>query len=98
MGEFTADSRFPNLPGCRRRRRQGQREQKEDEGGGGGGGVCVTPIAFIVIKGGEISFHGIKQGEAQEGLFEHLPDLTEKILAKVHEAKAKGKQAEPEAG
>jgi uncharacterized spore protein YtfJ len=77
---------------------KGSGKQKEDEGGGGGGGVCITPIAFIVIKGGEISFHGVKQGEAQEGLFEHLPDLTGKILAKVHEAKAKGKQAEPEAG
>jgi len=77
---------------------KGSGKQKEEEGGGGGGGVCITPVAFIVIKGGEISFHGVKQCEAQEGLFEHLPDLTGKILAKVHEAKAKAKQAEPEAG
>jgi uncharacterized spore protein YtfJ len=77
---------------------QGKDNQKEGEGGGGGGGVMITPIAFIVIKGEEISFHGIKRGGAMDGLFEHLPDLTEKILAKCHTGEVKGKEAEPEAG
>lgn len=58
----------------------------------------ITPIAFIVIKGGEISFHGIKRRGALDGFFEHLPDLTEKILAKTREAEVKGKKAEAEAG
>jgi uncharacterized spore protein YtfJ len=77
---------------------QGKDNQKEGEGGGGGGGVMITPIAFIVIKGDEISFHGIKRGGAMDGLFEHLPGLTEKILAKTRETEVKGKNAEPEAG
>ena len=77
---------------------KGTDNKKEGEGGGGGGGVMVTPIAFIVIKGGEISFHGIKRGGALDGFFEHLPDLTEKILAKTRETEVKGKNAEPEAG
>lgn len=76
---------------------KGTDNKKEGEGGGGGGGVMVTPVAFIVIKGGEISFHGIKRGGALDGLFEHLPEITEKILAKTQEAEVQGKQAEPEA-
>jgi uncharacterized spore protein YtfJ len=77
---------------------KGTDNKKEGEGGGGGGGVMVTPIAFIAIKGGEISFHGIKRGGALDALFEHLPEITEKILAKSQEAKVQGKKAEPEAG
>ncbi|MFA5111999.1 MAG: spore germination protein GerW family protein [Desulfobaccales bacterium] len=65
---------------------KGTDNKKEGEGGGGGGGVMVTPIAFIVIKGGDISFHGIKRGGTLDGLFEHLPEITEKILAKTKEA------------
>jgi len=53
-------------------------------------GLLSTAIAFIVVKGEEISFHGIKRGGALDGLFEHLPDLTEKILAKCPEAEVKG--------
>jgi uncharacterized spore protein YtfJ len=71
---------------------KGSENQKAGEGGGGGGGVVITPIAFIVIKGGEISFHGIKRGGALDGFFENLPDLTEKILAKVKEAEVKGSE------
>lgn len=77
---------------------KGTDNKKEGEGGGGGGGVMITPIAFIVIKGDEISFHGIKRGGSLDGFFEHLPDLTEKILAKTRETEVKGKNAEPEAG
>jgi uncharacterized spore protein YtfJ len=77
---------------------KGTDNKKEGEGGGGGGGVMVTPIAFIVIKGNEISFHGIKRGGALDGLFEHLPEITDKIMAKCHAAEEKGKPGEPEAG
>ncbi len=65
---------------------KGTDNKKEGEGGGGGGGVMVTPIAFIVIKGDDISFHGIKRGGALDAVFEHLPELTEKFLAKTREA------------
>ncbi len=77
---------------------KGTENKKEGEGGGGGGGVMVTPIAFIVIKGEEISFHGIKRGGALDGLFEHLPEITDKILAKCHAAEVQEKETEPEAG
>jgi uncharacterized spore protein YtfJ len=77
---------------------KGTDNKKEEGGGGGGGGVTITPIAFIVIKGDEISFHGVKQGSCHEGLFEHLPEITEKIMAKCRAGEGKGKEAEPEAG
>lgn len=77
---------------------KGTSDKKEGEGGGGGGGVMVTPIAFVVIKGDEISFHGIKRGGAFEGLFEHLPEITDKILAKCQAEKVKEEGAEPGAG
>jgi uncharacterized spore protein YtfJ len=77
---------------------KGTDNKKEGEGGGGGGGVMVTPIAFIVVKGGEISFHGIKRGGALDGFFEHIPEITDKILAKCHGSEVQEKQPEPEAG
>ena len=77
---------------------KGTDNKKEGECGGGGGGVMVTPIAFIVVKGDEISFHGIKKGGALDGMFEHLPEITDKILAKCHAAEVKEKESEPEAG
>jgi uncharacterized spore protein YtfJ len=60
--------------------------------------ASVTPIAFIAIKGGEISFHGMKRGGALDALLEHLPEITEKILAKKQETEVQGKEEEPEAG
>jgi uncharacterized spore protein YtfJ len=77
---------------------KGTDNKKEGEGGGGGGGVMVTPIAFIVIKGDEISFHGIKRGGALDGLFEHLPEITDKVMAKCHAPEKKGKKAEAKDG
>jgi len=75
---------------------KGTEDKKAGEGGGGGGGVCVTPIAFIAIKGGEITFHGIKKGGCLDAFFEQLPELAEKILAKRQETQ--GKEKEMEAG
>lgn len=68
---------------------KGNESKKEGEGGGGGGGVAVTPIAFIVVKGEEISFHGLKKGGTLDSLFEYLPEIAEKILAKKQEAGVK---------
>jgi uncharacterized spore protein YtfJ len=61
---------------------KGSEEKKAGEGSGGGGGVVVTPIAFIAIKGGEITFHGLKAGGTLSALFEQLPELTEKFTKK----------------
>jgi uncharacterized spore protein YtfJ len=75
---------------------KGTENKKAGEGGGGGGGVVVTPIAFIVSKGEDISFHAIRPGGFLDSFFEQLPSVAEKILAKVQGAEAK--KPEPEAG
>ncbi len=41
------------------------------------------------LYGGEISFHGIKRGGTLDALFEHLPGITEKILANRQETEVK---------
>jgi len=68
---------------------QGSESKKAGEGGAGGGGVMVTPIAFIVIKGDEISFHGLKRGGTLDTFFESLPEMAEKIMAKCRETEVK---------
>jgi uncharacterized spore protein YtfJ len=55
--------------------------QSQGEGGGGGGGLTVTPVAFVVVKGDEISFHGVGKSGAFDKLLEHIPEMTEKIMA-----------------
>ena len=75
---------------------QGSDNKKTGEGGGGGGGVVVTPIAFIVSKGEDISFHTIKPGGFLDSFFEQLPSVAEKIMAKAQGAEAQ--KVEPEAG
>lgn len=72
---------------------QGSENKKAGEGGGGGGGVMVTPIAFIVVKGEEIFFHGLKRGGTLETFFENLPEMAEKIMAKKEEAEVKEEKA-----
>lgn len=71
---------------------KGNESKKEGEGGAGGGGVVVTPIAFIAVKGGEISFHVLKKGGTLDSIFENLPELAEKILA--NRQKTEGKEEE----
>ncbi len=74
---------------------KGTEAKKEGEGGGGGGGVCVTPVAFVIVKGDEISFQGIKRGVALDALIEKLPELAEKFMGRGEEIKVK--PAEPAA-
>ncbi|MBM4293741.1 MAG: sporulation protein [Deltaproteobacteria bacterium] len=65
---------------------KGSESKKTGEGGGGGGGIAVTPIAFIAIRGSEISFHEIKKGGTMDAFFDQLPDIAEKILTKKGES------------
>ena len=66
--------------------------ESKGEGGAGGGGIKIEPIAFIAIRGGEISFHGIKKGSTIETILEKLPEMTERILKKRTEKTAQKKE------
>lgn len=69
------------------------RADRKREGGGGGGGVKIEPIAFIAIKGGEISFHGIRKGGTLEMVFERIPEMAEKIMEKIGEKRSQRRTA-----
>jgi uncharacterized spore protein YtfJ len=50
-------------------------------GGAGGGGICVEPIAFLVIKGGEVSILNLRRLPAMiESFFGKIPDMMEKTV------------------
>jgi uncharacterized spore protein YtfJ len=50
-------------------------------GGAGGGGICVEPIAFLVVKEGEVSILHLRRMPAMvEALFGKIPDMMEKAI------------------
>jgi uncharacterized spore protein YtfJ len=50
-------------------------------GGAGGGGICVEPIAFLVVKEGEVSIINLRRMPAMiESFFGKIPDLMEKAI------------------
>lgn len=70
----------------------GTKVESKGEGGGGGGGIRIEPIAFIAVKGGDISFHGIKKGGTIEAVFEKIPEMAERIMAKMQERRAQRRE------
>ncbi|NWF94334.1 MAG: sporulation protein [Syntrophaceae bacterium] len=63
-------------------------------GGAGGGGICVEPIAFLVIKDGEVSILNLRRMPAMvEAFFGRIPDLMEKAVNIVR-GKRRGEGAE----
>ncbi len=58
-------------------------------GGAGGGGLCVEPIAFLVVKEGEISILNLRRMPAMlESILLKVPEMVEKA---VHIVKGKKK-------
>jgi len=50
-------------------------------GGAGGGGICVEPIAFLVIKDGEVSILNLRRMPAMvEAFLGKIPDMVEKAV------------------
>ncbi len=50
-------------------------------GGGGGGGICIEPIAFLVVKGDEVSILNLRRVPATvEAFFGKVPDMVEKAM------------------
>ena len=68
------------------------RSESKGEGGAGGGGIRIEPIAFVVVRDGDVSFHGIKKGGTIEAVFERIPEMAERIIRKREEKKAQRKR------
>jgi uncharacterized spore protein YtfJ len=52
----------------------------QGSGGGAGGGIGISPIAFLVTKGDEISVLSLDKKKGLSGIFEKVPDLMEKFI------------------
>lgn len=72
------------------------KSDKQMFGGGTGAGVSVTPVAFLVISGGNVrTVQLIEKVTAVDNAIAALPDLVEKITAMIKKDKAE--EATPEA-
>lgn len=72
------------------------KSEKQMFGGGTGAGVSVTPVAFLVISGGNVrTVQLIEKVTAVDNAIAALPDVVEKIAAMIK--KDKPEEAEPEA-
>ena len=72
------------------------KSEKQMFGGGTGAGVSVTPVAFLVISGGNVrTVQLIEKVTAVDNAITALPELVDKITAMVK--KDKGDENAPEA-
>lgn len=62
-------------------------------GGGGGAGITINPVAFLVLKDGEVTLKHITANDnAAERVVNMIPDVIDKFTGVVE--KAKGKKEE----
>ncbi len=66
------------------------KSNKELFGGGGGAGVTISPVAFLVIKDGEVSVKYISEGaeNSAERIISMVPDVVNKVTDVVSKFKA----------
>lgn len=74
------------------------KSSKELFGGGGGAGVTITPVAFLVISGGEVTLkHITAYDNAAERVVNLVPEMFDKVTGFINKTKAEPAVAEPEA-
>ena len=58
-------------------------------GGGGGAGVTITPVAFLVISGGEVTLkHITAYDNAAERVVNLVPEMFDKVTGFINKTKA----------
>lgn len=63
-------------------------------GGGGGAGITINPVAFLVLKNGEVTLKHITANDnAAERIVNMIPDVIDKVTEITDKAKS-GKNAE----
>ena len=63
-------------------------------GGGGGAGITINPVAFLVLKNGEVTLKHITSNDnAAERIVNMVPEVIDKVNAIVTKTKS-GNQAE----
>ncbi len=71
----------------------GSGDAKAIDSAGGGGGVLLTPVAFIVVKDGNVSIHSLSGGTI-ENVLEKAPETLEKLISIFQKLKGKNKTDE----
>lgn len=72
------------------------RTQKEYFAGGAGGGMSVKPVAFLVIKGGEVELMQLTMNADKGNVaLDMLPGLIDKVAALLKKDKSPEPQTEP---
>jgi uncharacterized spore protein YtfJ len=61
---------------------------KNIDGSGGGGGVLMTPVAFLVVKEGDVSIHNLSAGTI-ENVMDKAPETFDRLLKIVKKATTK---------
>ena len=65
------------------------KSNKELFGGGGGAGVTITPVAFLVISGGEVTLkHITAYDNAAERVVNLVPEMFDKVTGLINKSKA----------
>lgn len=60
-------------------------------GGGSGAGVTVTPIAFLISKGGSVRLLHVAEpaSSALDRIIENVPEVVDRVVGCVNDARAK---------
>jgi len=61
---------------------------KKTDVGGGGGGVLLSPVAFIVVKGDDVTIHSLSAGTI-ENVIDKAPEVLDKVLSVFQKLKKK---------
>ena len=73
--------------------------QKELFGGGSGGGVTITPIAFLVVKNGDVKvLHVQSYSNTADRVVDMVPDVVDKVSGLISGSRKKQEPAEPTEG
>ena len=71
----------------------GAGSEKKSDSLGGGGGVLLTPVAFVIVKGGEVTIHSLNSGTI-ENVMAKVPEVVEKFIGIL--SKLQGKEPKVE--
>jgi uncharacterized spore protein YtfJ len=66
---------------------------KKMDGSGGGGGVLLTPVAFVVVKDGDVSIHSLSAGTI-ENVIDKVPETLDRLMNIIQKIRTKKPSAE----
>lgn len=61
---------------------------KKMDASGGGAGVLLTPVAFVVVRDGDVSIHSLHGGTI-ENVMDKVPDALDRLLRIVQKVRTK---------